>query len=429
MKLLRVPRHRVLLFALGTVFFAGRTALGFEVTPLGPPSQINVAVTTDSQDHATVAMARGRESMIVWHSEEEPGNEEGLYHNIRGRVFDRRGNPRGPEFLVNAALEGDQHFPDVSTDGASRYVVVWSDTADGARHGVRGKIYALDGSVLTSDFVVTGSRSDRALHPAVAMNAAGVFVVIWSQFQGNDQVFFVRVYNAAGRPLTGPIRVNHWPVSADAEGLPDIVLDDRGYALAAWVFGTTPGSCAVVSNVFNAYELPYPIPQEALVAPPPLFVRQKRPMVDMNEQGDRVIAWNEEEGHDAQAPSRHVAFRKYFGSSGQWSDIHRIGDDTALDDRWGNVALFPNGALVVAWATDAEPQQDPADVYLRQYGPGLRWEPLFETVLVNEGLLSGSQTRPALALSRGTAFGYLTVTWESSEGLDEFRRVFRISTW
>lgn len=424
MKQLRVP-----LLVLGAVFLAGRTALGFELTPLGPPSQINVAVTMDSQDHATVAMARGRESMIVWRSEEEPGDADGLYHNVRGRVFDRRGNPLGPEFLVNAALEGDQHFPDVSTDRASRYVVVWSDTADGARHGVRGKIYSLDGRVLTGDFVVARSRSDKALHPSVAMNAAGDFIVIWNQYRGNEQVFLVRVYDAAGRPLTGPIRVNHLPVSADAEGLPDIVLDDRGNALAAWVSGTTPASCAVVASVFNVYELPDSIPQELAVAAPPPFVRQKRPMVDLNEQGDRVVAWNEEEGNDARTPSRHVAFRKFFGSSGQWSDIQRVRDDAVLDDRWGNVALFPNGALVVAWATDSELLQDPVDVYLRQYGPDLRWEPQFQTVLVNEGLLLGSQTRPALAFSRGTAFGYLTVTWESSEGLDEYRRVFRISSW
>lgn len=411
--------------------FSWWPALAFEMIPAGTPSRLNEVVTADSQDHATVAMGRKLRSLVVWHSEEEPGTAGGLFHNIRGRIFDRRGVAQGLEFLVNAALPGDQLLPDVSSDGVSRFVVVWSNSVDGLRHDVRAKVLSLNGTVVKEDFTVSESSSETEIYSAVAMNGTGEFVVLWSEINGNVQAFFARAYTAAGSPLSAPLRVDSLPVSADTEGLPDIVLNDQGQALAAWVAGTSPESCAVVCSVFDIHDSSV-LPPEEPISPPSAAVRQKRPMVDMNERGDRVVVWTEEEGLHAAAMSRTVFFRKFFGSSGKWSDKVRVPDNTDLDNRRGTVALFPNGEFVVAWASEFSQGDNTGDIFLRGYGLGAQCDPLFGEMLVNEGFLSGQQTRPSLSYSTTESGGFLTVTWESEVGpgdKDEYRSVFRLRRW
>ena len=130
---------------------------------------------------------------------------------VFGQRFAGSGAPIGPEFRVNTYTSGFQHGAAVALDAAGDFVVVWtSGNQDGSSYGVFGQRYASSGMPLGPEFRVnTYTPSDQA-HPTVSSDTAGTFVVVWdSRYQ--DDPFGSGVFGQRYAPIV-PVELMHFQV-------------------------------------------------------------------------------------------------------------------------------------------------------------------------------------------------------------------------
>jgi hypothetical protein len=137
---------------------------------------------------------------------------------------------QGPELQVNVTTEGIQDDPDVAVGPDGRSMVVWTgpSLAGGDPRGaanVYGRLYDPAGRPTTGEIRLNGV--EPATGARVAAGPAGEFMVVWN----GESYLTGRVYGADGQPLGGEVRI---ATLTDPRGEPAIVADPAGGFLVAW---------------------------------------------------------------------------------------------------------------------------------------------------------------------------------------------------
>ena len=126
-----------------------------------------------------IAAAGADRFIVVWDENADP---------ICGRRFDSAGAPVGTEFQVSESSTSYPYEPRVAADAAGNFVVVWTEyERDGSGPGVFGRQFDSTGAALGSEFQVNTYTYYHQNYPAVASAANGNFVVVWqSRYQDTD---------------------------------------------------------------------------------------------------------------------------------------------------------------------------------------------------------------------------------------------------
>jgi hypothetical protein len=181
-------------------------------------TEFMVNTFTDSyQRNAEVAMAGSGNFVIAWTSGHllNNANQDGSYYGIYAQRYNADGTKpvtNGAEFLVNSTISGNQENVSTAMDDSGDFVITWQsedqdEYAAGsfAGFGIFGQRYNSDGSKPATngtEFLVNTYTTGEQYTPAVAMDNAGDFVVVWtSNLQpGQDNYYgvFGQRYNTNG---------------------------------------------------------------------------------------------------------------------------------------------------------------------------------------------------------------------------------------
>lgn len=127
-----------------------------------------------------VAVAQDGAFVVVWREYQADGGDTA----VAARRFEASGVPAGDAFVVDAS-PGDS--PSVSVDGAGDFVVAWSAYVPGAGSDIVARRFVADGTPRGDSFVVNELTTGTQWSPDVASDAAGNFVVVWSSGDDDDQ--------------------------------------------------------------------------------------------------------------------------------------------------------------------------------------------------------------------------------------------------
>lgn len=207
----------------------------------GTPLSDELLVNTETNVCANpvVATAADGSFTVVW------GEKNVAIRNNSWDIFGRQftGTTGGSVFGVNTQLYGDQYGPQITSLGTD-YLVVWTSLGqDGSREGVFGQ-YLRNGAHLGSEFRVNTTILNSQLHPTVASDGAGRFLAVWSSFEqpsGSMDIMAQR-YVTTLQPLSPPgapvisaispftmsvswaplagFSVDHWDVFVDSNSTP-----------------------------------------------------------------------------------------------------------------------------------------------------------------------------------------------------------------
>ena len=262
-------------------------------------------------------------------------------------VSARAQTPVGPEFRVNTSTTGDQRYAAVASDAGGNFVVVWSsDGQDGESGGIFARRFDAGGSPLGGEFQVNTYTTDNQLFPAVGSDAAGNFVVVWeSNNQDGDSIgVFGRRFGADGNPTSAEFPVNTYATGIQAE--PDVALDNSGGFVVVWESYYQDGSTssifgqrfdAAAARVGTEFQVNSYTPSG-----------QYRPDVAADAAGNFVVVW-ESYGQEG-APSSYGVFARRFDGAGQpEGDDFQVNTVTTGSQRSATVAADRNGAFTVAW--------------------------------------------------------------------------------
>jgi len=204
---------------------------GSNGAPLGGELAVN-AYTTGPQSPSGIAMSASG-FVVTWGGNYGPGSSGAF-----GRVFDASGGPITEDFAVNSIpLSYDTIRPDVAMNAAGGFVVVWSD--ESGVKWCRGRRFAADGEPLGDEFPVRDvTTALNASNPRVASDSAGNFLVAWEEESFSDLGdfdVFGRFYDMSGETASDPFLINE--VTADRQFRARPSLADDG----SWVVAFTSG--------------------------------------------------------------------------------------------------------------------------------------------------------------------------------------------
>jgi hypothetical protein len=409
---------------------AGGTAVGDELS-------LATFVGLEDQPAAVAADAAGN-FVVVWQSWEAAG--DGSDFGIYAKLFQADGTPIDLDengldddtLLVNTLTVGGQSSPAVAMDAAGNFVVVWKSTlGDAAGTSIRGRRYdaSFKGWADEEDFTVNATTAGDQSAPAVAMDSAGNFMVVWvGSDEDPDTVdvegtgIFGRRFAADGTPQPGgEFRVN--AERRTSQSGPAIAMNAAGAAAIAWVsdHNVLVDPEDTEKSIYVAW---YSAAGDRLVAEDTLansYTKdaQESPAVGIDAAGDFTLVWqsiNQELNLDGAGSSWGVYGRQFVideeaGTiSSPQSQEFRVNQTVAESQRFPAIGVDAAGRFAVAWQTIG---QDAASwgIYARQYAAdGL---PVGSESRVNTGQ-AGPQILPAVAQRAAGDFG---IFW-SGQGLD-----------
>lgn len=217
------------------------TTASAQLTPAGPEFPVNTYIPGDQVEPDVAADADGA-FVAVWSSGERYGlTQDGSGSGVFGQLFDRDGQPLGAEFRVNETTTGDQASPAVALSGDG-FVVVWRSEPvwDGASQ-VFGRLYDRLGVPRGGELRLAGDSAMSESSPDVATDAAGNFSVVWDAgVVGTSGVtnvhLFLRRFDASGAPIAPASRVDS--TSSHYRRPAAIASDAAGRSLVVWTGAT-----------------------------------------------------------------------------------------------------------------------------------------------------------------------------------------------
>lgn len=293
--------------------------------------------------------------VLVWTAADRDGSGDGVY----ARCFDSQGAPAGASFRVNTTTISDQHFPAVAMDAAGNFVITWSSLLqDGSGYGVYARLYQADGTPRGDEFRVNTHTFDNQNFSAAAMDAAGNFVVVWtSQGQDGDRAgIFGRRFDAAGNPRGGEFQVNL--TTASNQRYPSVAMDTTGAFTVTWTSQDQDGSGGGI------YARRYgpdgaPLGGEILVNTTTLG-NQQLSAVAIGAGGYAVVAWQ----HFDVATALWDVYCQRFDPQG-----NRLGGETLVGaGRFPSVSVGPTADFVVAWQTYDPTFTSPSELVIQHFG-------------------------------------------------------------
>jgi len=174
-------------------------------TPLAVPVTGEFKVNTASKICANPVLGATSDGgfTVAWGQLSPEIKDRGISTEENGwdifcRKFDGSGGALNAARRVNTYVYGDQYGPQIDSLGSDQLVVWTSLGQDGSREGVYGQFLAADGSLAGAEFLVNTTTRNQQMHPAVASDGASRFLVVWSSYViGTQFDLFAQRYASA----------------------------------------------------------------------------------------------------------------------------------------------------------------------------------------------------------------------------------------
>jgi Ca2+-binding RTX toxin-like protein len=352
--------------------------------------QINTTVAGLQNVAAITALSDGR-LFAVWASE---GTE------IRGRYFNADGTVSGTDFLVGSGGASNS-FPQVVTLADGRYLVSWSRTI-GTNSDIVGRIYNADGTA-GDTFTFNSTTASTQQQSTIAKLATGGFVATWASFEGaNNYDIRARVFAADGSPLTSDFTVN--TETANAQESPTVSTFDDGRFVISWMSDNAAGSDRdIKARFFNANGTAIGTTEISVnTTGQNNGLPQLEPDVTVMQNGNVLFTWSSNSAAGSEIRGR------IFDSNGQpvsQNDFLVSQAPSGVGARVDVIAL-QDGRAIAVWQKAANLG---AGSEIRARVINSDGTASGDEFTVNSTTL-GQQTTPAVALM---ANGKVSVTWES----------------
>lgn len=388
-------RHRPASLTPSTDILEHRTLLS--ALPVGPETRVN-SYTTDFQVDPAVAMDADGDYVVVWESNPQDGSQSGIF----AQLYRSGGTPVGSEFRINSYTTDYQTRPAVAMDADGDFVVVWSSNGqDGSSNGIYAQRYSSQGTPLGA-FKVSTYTTGSQHSAAVSMDADGDFVVTWSSKDqdGSGYGIYAQRYNAVGTPQGSEFKVNSY--TTNNQFGPSIAMDQAGNFAITWFSDGQDGSFyGVYAQRYNAAGTPQGTEFRVNSY---TTSDQRYPSIAMDLEGNFAIAWTSI-GQDGS--SYGVYAQRYNSAGTPQGPEFRVNSYTTSFQSLPSIGMNQQGDFVIAWYSE---QQDgnSGGIFAQQYDAN--GYQIGNEFRVNSYTTS-TQYAPAVAIDRD---GDFVIAWQSN---------------
>jgi len=200
------------------------------------------STTANEQWSSSIAMDNDGDFVIVWETWGQDGSSAAVY----AQRFNSSGIAQGSEFRVNTTTTGLQGDPAVAMDYDGDFVVAWSSYTSG-NYDVYAKRYNSSGSAVVGEFRVNSYTTNWQYLSALACNAGGDFMVVWSSDgQDSSSTGVYGQFYTSGGTGGGAFRINSY--TTNSQWYPSIASDYDGDFIVAWSGAGTDDSSGIFAR-------------------------------------------------------------------------------------------------------------------------------------------------------------------------------------
>jgi hypothetical protein len=293
-----------------------------------------------AQDEPAVSIDGNGNAWFVWESLGEDGSGWGVF----GQRFNDAGLKVGDVVRVNTTTNNDQRYPAVAVDDDGDAVVVWAGVSKGYGSDVYAQRYDSSGQKVGGEVLVNTYTTGDQSNPAVAIDADGNYVVVWTSSgqDGDGLGVYGQRFNAAGLKMGGEFLVNS--LTAGDQVSPAVTLRSDGLATIIWAGTEGGGTNELFVRQFP--EWPGPIPTETPVNSTAGL--HANPACGIDGQGNVFIVW---EATSTSLTDGDILGRWMSSGGALLGSEARINSYVDGTQRSPTVAVAASGAAVVAWAS------------------------------------------------------------------------------
>ncbi len=174
--------------------------------------------------------------------------------NIILRTFDSNGNPLTGEVTVNSSVGGSRDNPSLAYNSNNELWIAWDGNQSG-NYDIYLRHFAADGTPKGPEFVANQNISGNQTVPQLAVAANGEVAVSWTGSDASGDGVFARIFNPVGKPLTGEFQVNQYTSGDQYTGWfggrrGTFISDESNYIIFTWR-GTGAQGGGVYMTIFT----------------------------------------------------------------------------------------------------------------------------------------------------------------------------------
>ncbi|MEO8276835.1 MAG: hypothetical protein ABI639_11500 [Thermoanaerobaculia bacterium] len=342
--------------------------------------QIN-SYGTSTQAFASVASQANGAFVVTWNSYGSPAPGDSDAASVQGRRFTADGSPIGLQFLVNSYTTGYQGGSAVAIDGTGGFVVVWA--SDGSAAGpagndhsgrsIQAQRYANDGSTLGSQFQINTYSTSEQSQPAIAMTAAGDFIVAWASIgsapPGNDSNAYsvqARRYLGNGTPIGSEFQVNTY--TTGNQRYPAVGIDGDGGFVVAWQSTGATGDNLADSIQAQRFDATGATLGSQFLVNTYTTGDQTQAAIAVAPSGDFVVAWTSYGSPDGE-PGASVHARRFDATGAPQGIQFKVNTLTTGYQGLPAVAADSRGDFIITWHGSASSGTDtsPFSIQARRF--------------------------------------------------------------
>lgn len=305
---------------------------------VGPEIHVSSATSLNQVNSSIAADAAG-DYVVTWMS----NGQDGSIYGVFAQRFNATGTAAGPEFQVNTYTTGVQASPAVAMDAAGNFVITWDSGQDGSSYGIYARRYNAAGVAQGAEFRVNSFTTNSQTVPRIAMEATGDFVITWESYQdGDGPGIYAQRYNAAGTAQGSEFKVNTYTTASQFN--PSIAIDASGGFVIAWnSVGEDGSGIGIYAQRFNSIGI-----TQGSEFPVNTYTTgtQKDAAVGMDPAGDFVIVWS---SYGEDGSMEGVYARRYDPLGTAQSGEFKVNNFTPNGQRRPVVAFDTAGDFVIAW--------------------------------------------------------------------------------
>ncbi len=298
------------------------------------------------------------------------------------------------DFQVNENAEGLSGYihrqPAIAVDSAGNFVVVWEDGRDD-ESDIYCRRFDSEGTALESEFKVNDdNRASGQYNPSIAMDGFGNFIVVWEDDRNGKNEIYGQRFLADGTFLGSNFRINseenYFP-----QFQPVVAMTDSGAFVVIWeewqdyyysdIYGQRYSSEGIAEGGLFKVNDDSGYPAQ-------------EPSVAVDEWGNSVVVWTEGQ----------IYAQRYSSLGSPLGDNFKIENDSISSlQEHPSIAIDTAGSFIVVWSDDRNWSED---IYARLYDRS--GKPAGGSFKVIDDSLDTQQTEPVVAADGS---GNFVVAW------------------
>jgi hypothetical protein len=252
------------------------------------------------------------------------------------------------DFQASTYTASNQLEAAVGRAANGSFVVAWSSiNQDGQSYGIFAQRFDSAGARVGLEFQVNTQTTQAQRIPAVAMNDAGAFVVVWRSYgqDGSGYAVIGRRFNSAGASVGVEFQANAYITGP--QDFPDVAIDDQGDFVVVWQGAGISGGTGIFGRRFGSNGGALAGDFKANTS---TLYGTRYPEVASDADGDFVVTWDSS-GQEGGSGAYGVFARRFDSQGIAVGGEFQVNTHTIGSQFFSTVAAADGGAFVVAWQT------------------------------------------------------------------------------